>query len=72
MKKYSYILVMLAMLSPFATSQADDDLLDDNWWQSATLEAVEQKIAQGADVNAKGQDGKTAFDLMRVERYIIN
>ena len=61
MKKYSYVLVVVMTLGLFGCQQADDDLLSETWWQSATLQKVEQTIARGVNVKARDKDGNTAL-----------
>ena len=61
MKKLLLILSILMLNSNVAL--AANNLVSADWWKTATLDKVKAEIANGADVNAKDNEGLTALIL---------
>ncbi len=61
MKKLLLILSILILNSNIAL--AANNLVNADWWKTATLDKVKAEIANGADVNAKDNEGLTALIL---------
>ena len=73
MKKFFWLILFACLLGSSAYlvySITSNKFLKPDWWKTATLEQVQKKIQDGADINAKDKDGETV--LMYAVRYNEN
>ncbi|MBP5698504.1 MAG: hypothetical protein J6W96_03135 [Alphaproteobacteria bacterium] len=59
MKKF--LIFFIALVLNCSLALAENNLLNYEWWETATVEDVQREIANEADVNAKDNNGETAW-----------
>ena len=60
MKKLFILLTSLVISCNIAYASSNN-LINPEWWETATLEDVRKEIEAGTDVNCKDDDGETAL-----------
>jgi len=60
MRSVFILLAVLVLSFPGAAKAGTcENLCDEDWWESASVETLQQELANGAGVNARDKDGLT-------------